>query len=127
MPESSRTTTRSDKAGTRPTDRAPQGDDGEHDASSPAGAPTSGVPDAPRSPASYEQARAELEEVVHQLEAGGVTLEQSLALWERGEQLAHACQAFLDGARARLAAADPARPAGAGAGAGASGVRDDGV
>jgi exodeoxyribonuclease VII small subunit len=62
-------------------------------------------------PISYEIARAELEEVVRQLEAGGVTLEQSLALWERGEELARTCQALLDGARARLAAADPDRPA----------------
>lgn len=52
---------------------------------------------------SYEQARAELTDVVHRLEAGGTTLEESLALWERGEQLANACQAWLDGARARLA------------------------
>jgi exodeoxyribonuclease VII small subunit len=51
----------------------------------------------------YEQARAELTVVVHRLEAGGTTLEESLALWERGEQLANACQAWLDGARARLA------------------------
>jgi exodeoxyribonuclease VII small subunit len=51
----------------------------------------------------YEQARAELTTVVHRLEAGGGTLEESLALWERGEQLAYACQAWLDGARARLA------------------------
>ncbi|KJE25037.1 Exodeoxyribonuclease VII small subunit [Frankia torreyi] len=69
-------------------------------------------PGTPAAPAiSYETARAELEEVVRQLEAGGVTLEQSLALWERGEELARTCQALLDGARARLAAADPTRPA----------------
>ncbi|MCL9758297.1 exodeoxyribonuclease VII small subunit [Frankia sp. AiPa1] len=74
--------------------------------------------DAPPTPASYEQARAELEEVVHKLEAGGVTLEQSLALWERGEQLARACQGFLDGARSRLAAADPAGPGAPGGTAG---------
>jgi exodeoxyribonuclease VII small subunit len=54
---------------------------------------------------SYEQARDELTEVVRRLEAGGITLEESLALWERGEQLATICQAWLDGARARLAAA----------------------
>ena len=58
---------------------------------------------------SYEQARAELAEVVEKLEAGGATLEQSLALWERGEQLADVCQAKLDGARATLAAARRAR------------------
>jgi exodeoxyribonuclease VII small subunit len=54
---------------------------------------------------SYEQARAELASVVEKLEAGGATLEESLALWERGEQLAAVCQRWLDGARARLDAA----------------------
>ena len=81
---------------------------------------------------SYEQARDELAEVVHRLEAGGLTLEESLALWERGEelagvverletggtsleeslalwergeQLAVVCQQWLDGARQRLQAA----------------------
>jgi exodeoxyribonuclease VII small subunit len=53
----------------------------------------------------YEQARDELIDVVRRLEAGGVTLEDSLALWERGEKLATICQQWLDGARARLAAA----------------------
>ncbi len=53
-------------------------------------------------PASYEEARAELLEVVRVLEAGGTTLEESLALWERGELLATACQHWLDGARERL-------------------------
>jgi exodeoxyribonuclease VII small subunit len=56
-------------------------------------------------PLSYEQARAELEDVVRRLEAGGVPLEESLALWERGEELAGICQAWLDGARDRLQAA----------------------
>lgn len=51
---------------------------------------------------SYEDARAELVEVVRQLEAGGTTLEESLALWERGEKLATTCQEWIDGARARL-------------------------
>jgi len=59
---------------------------------------------------SYEAARAELPEVVAQLESGSGTLEESLALWERGEQLAAICQARLDGARARLDAARPAEP-----------------
>ena len=54
---------------------------------------------------SYEDARAELIEVVQRLEAGGTTLEESLALWERGEKLATVCQEWLDGARARLDAA----------------------
>jgi exodeoxyribonuclease VII small subunit len=53
----------------------------------------------------YEQARDELVEVVRRLEAGGLTLEESLALWERGEALAKICQEWLDGARARLAQA----------------------
>jgi len=55
-------------------------------------------PDAP----SYEAARDELVEVVRRLEQGGVTLEESMALWERGEQLAQVCQEWLDGARRRL-------------------------
>lgn len=50
----------------------------------------------------YEQAREELVEVVRSLEAGGLTLEESLALWERGETLATLCQTWLDGARERL-------------------------
>jgi exodeoxyribonuclease VII small subunit len=50
----------------------------------------------------YEEARTELAGVVEKLEAGGATLEQSLALWERGEQLAAICQRWLDAARARL-------------------------
>lgn len=54
---------------------------------------------------SYEQARDELVEVVRQLEAGSATLEESLRLWERGEELAVLCQRWLDGARARLATA----------------------
>ena len=53
----------------------------------------------------YEEARAELIEVVRALEAGGTTLEESLALWERGETLATICQEWLDGARRRLDAA----------------------
>lgn len=53
-------------------------------------------------PATYEEARAELEDVVRRLETGGVALEESLKLWERGEQLARYCQDWLDGARRRL-------------------------
>lgn len=56
-------------------------------------------------PASYEAARDELVEVVRKLEAGGTSLEESLALWERGEALADTCQRWLDGARERLQAA----------------------
>jgi exodeoxyribonuclease VII small subunit len=54
---------------------------------------------------SYEQARDELLSVVQRLEAGGVPLEESIRLWERGEELARICQRWLDGARARLDAA----------------------
>jgi exodeoxyribonuclease VII small subunit len=54
---------------------------------------------------SYEAAREELIDVVRRLEAGGTTLEESLALWERGEKLATVCQEWLDGARKRLDAA----------------------
>jgi len=60
---------------------------------------------APAPELSYEAAREELVDVVRRLEAGGTTLEESLALWERGEQLATACQRWLDGARQRLDAA----------------------
>ncbi len=53
----------------------------------------------------YEKARDELVDLVKRLEAGGLTLEQSLELWERGERLAGVCEDWLEGARARLAAA----------------------
>jgi exodeoxyribonuclease VII small subunit len=62
----------------------------------------------PASP-SYEAARDELAEVVRALEAGGTTLEESLTLWERGEELAKVCQQWIDGAKARLDAALAAR------------------
>jgi exodeoxyribonuclease VII small subunit len=55
----------------------------------------------------YEQARDELIEVVRRLEGGGLTLEESLELWERGERLAAICLQWLEGARARLAAVLP--------------------
>jgi exodeoxyribonuclease VII small subunit len=58
-------------------------------------------PDSP----GYEQAREELAEVVRRLEAGGLSLEESLALWERGEKLADVCAQWLEGARKRLDAA----------------------
>jgi exodeoxyribonuclease VII small subunit len=74
---------------------------------------------------SYEQARDELASVVKRLETGGLTLEQSLDLWERGEKLAAICAEWLDGARARLTAAtrepaDPPSPGTAAAGKGGS-------
>ncbi len=58
---------------------------------------------------SYEQARDELVTVVQRLESGGVPLDESLKLWERGEELAAICQRWLDGARARVDAARQAR------------------
>ena len=58
---------------------------------------------------SYEQARDELASVVKRLEAGGLSLEQSLDLWERGERLAAICAEWLEGARARLTATMAAR------------------
>jgi exodeoxyribonuclease VII small subunit len=71
----------------------------------------------------YEQARDELIEVVRKLEAGGATLEESLALWERGEELARICRHWLEGARARL---DAARGEGGDDSAGA-GLPDEGA
>ncbi|SDU53373.1 exodeoxyribonuclease VII small subunit [Jiangella alkaliphila] len=56
----------------------------------------------------YEQARDELIQIVAKLEAGGTTLEESLALWQRGEELAALCERYLDGARAKLDAASAA-------------------
>ncbi|MFH8365832.1 exodeoxyribonuclease VII small subunit [Streptomyces sp. NPDC018031] len=67
----------------------------------------------------YEQARDELIEVVRRLEAGGSTLEESLALWERGEELGRVCRRWLDGARARLDAALAGQAGAAGEGAAA--------
>ncbi len=61
---------------------------------------------------SYEEARDQLVDVVSRLEAGAASLEESLALWERGEALADRCQQWLDGARERLEAARGTGPAG---------------
>ena len=58
---------------------------------------------------SYEAARDELAEVVEALESGSGTLEESLKLWERGEELAKICQEWLDGARKKLDAVKPAK------------------
>ncbi|MET9957709.1 exodeoxyribonuclease VII small subunit [Streptomyces sp. NPDC006326] len=71
----------------------------------------------------YEQARDELIEVVRKLEAGGTSLEDSLALWERGEELAKVCRHWLEGARARLDSALAAREA-EGEGSGGRDERD---
>lgn len=79
----------------------------------------------PISELSYEQARDELISVVSELEQGSATLEQSLALWERGEALAQRCEEWLIGARARL---DAARSAGLADGADTSqGTADAGT
>jgi exodeoxyribonuclease VII small subunit len=61
------------------------------------------MPESPEIP--YEQARDELIEIVQKLETGGTSLEEALALWERGEKLAGICQQWLDGAKERLAKA----------------------
>jgi exodeoxyribonuclease VII small subunit len=66
--------------------------------------PQSGEADSSDS-ATYEHARDELAAVVGKLESGGLSLEESLALWERGEHLAAVCTRFLDGARERVEAA----------------------
>jgi exodeoxyribonuclease VII small subunit len=62
-------------------------------------------------PASYESARDELLAIVRRLEAGGTSLQESIELWERGEQLAERCQEFLDGARRRIAPVEQGGPA----------------
>jgi exodeoxyribonuclease VII small subunit len=50
----------------------------------------------------YEQARDELAEVVRALETGGLGLDESVALWERGEALARRCEEQLAGAREQV-------------------------
>ena len=77
-------------------------------APSSAGTSTAGIAEL-----SYEQARDELIRVVNELEQGSSTLEQSLALWERGEALARRCEEWLIGAKARLDAARSAAASGA--------------
>jgi exodeoxyribonuclease VII small subunit len=62
------------------------------------------TPDQP----TYEQSRDELAKVVSALESGGLSLEESLSLWEYGEGLATSCQTWLDAARDKI---DPDRPA----------------
>ena len=78
--------------------------------------------DGPAKRLGYEQARDQLVELVKRLEAGGLTLEQSLELWEQGERLATVCEEWLEGARARLAAAVSKQ---AGGSAGDTGVDDE--
>ena len=68
----------------------------------------------------YEQARDELAEVVRALEVGGLSLDDALALWERGERLARRCEEQLAGARDRveavLRAEEPGNESGNGSG-----------
>ena len=59
----------------------------------------------PVSELGYEQCRDELIEVVRVLEQGGLDLDASLKLWERGEELAKRCEEHLAGAQARIEAA----------------------
>ncbi|MEZ0091144.1 exodeoxyribonuclease VII small subunit [Streptacidiphilus sp. EB129] len=83
--------------------------------------------DMPHDALGYEQARDALLEVVRKLENGGTSLEESLALWERGEHLAQVCERWLDGARARLdaaLAADGAKPGGQPAGSDRPGAEE---
>ncbi|MBW4032862.1 MAG: exodeoxyribonuclease VII small subunit [Acidobacteria bacterium] len=85
-------------------------------AESPRAKSPAAVPSAPDlSGLSYEQARDELVRVVSELEQGSATLEESLALWERGEALARRCEEWLLGAKERL---DAARSAAMGGGSG---------
>ncbi len=50
----------------------------------------------------YEDARDELVDVVRILEQGGLDLDESLRLWERGEALARRCEEHLGGAREKI-------------------------
>ena len=61
----------------------------------------------PAAQPSYEEAREQLVEILHKLESGSVPLSESMALWERGEELAAICQGWLDGAKAKIEAARP--------------------
>jgi exodeoxyribonuclease VII small subunit len=90
--------------GTHPTDMTGQNTMTEHSTGADQNsAPSAGQPDIES--LSYEEAREQLVGVVSKLEAGGTSLEDSLALWERGEALAKRCEEWLEGARKRLAAA----------------------
>ena len=64
----------------------------------------------PISEMGYEDARDELIEVVQRLEQGGLDLDASLNLWERGEELARCCEEHLAGARKRVEDALAAKP-----------------
>jgi len=64
--------------------------------------PTPGEPEI-----TYEAARDELVGIVNRLESGGISLAETMTLWERGEKLADICQSWLDGARTRINAVRP--------------------
>jgi exodeoxyribonuclease VII small subunit len=73
--------------------------------------PTSQTVDSPDiTNLSYEQARDELISIVAQLEGGQIGLEDSMALWQRGEALATHCNTWLDGAEAKLTTGSKAGP-----------------
>lgn len=80
------------KGGTSRSGADPSGDTG----------PDTGPEDRAVTDMGYEEARTALGEVVAALEAGNVTLEEALDLWERGERYAAQCERWLDGAQARL-------------------------
>jgi exodeoxyribonuclease VII small subunit len=50
----------------------------------------------------FETAQRELEEIVHRLESGHASLDEAIALWERGEELYRFCAAQLDSAQGRI-------------------------
>ena len=50
----------------------------------------------------FEDAQRELEEIVHRLESGQASLDEAIALWERGEELYRFCAAKLDSAQGRI-------------------------
>jgi exodeoxyribonuclease VII small subunit len=81
-------------------------------ADAPAGPFSSGPPDRPGDLADvpYEQARDELIDVVHRLEAGTASLAESMDLWRRGERLAAHCQSLLEAARTQVAATSSTPP-----------------
>ena len=89
--------------GTHPTDTTGQPNMTDHSIGTDPASPAAGQSDIES--LSYEEAREQLVGVVSKLEAGGTSLEDSLALWERGEALAKRCEEWLEGARKRLAAA----------------------
>lgn len=70
----------------------------------------SAYPGGMAAPTSYEEARAELAQIVQRLEAGTGSLEEALGLWERGEELAAYCAGWLEGALERISTTDSQTP-----------------